>query len=165
MTTVTDTDQSKVLKLAVGREIIEQRARTAQNCECLAMWDDDRQCICDKQVEIPLSVADLKRAKDIVSEIELNDRRMATLKELPGDYVRCKAHRDAEIIYRHSHNGRGPVSWSDGHAEEYLTEVSIRLPKKIALAALREERAQLLAQLQETGIVSVDAANIRTLLK
>lgn len=152
-----NTNNSNIAKL-----VIERRADMATQCECLAAWDDDRKCICDTTLEIPLSVENFKKAEALIKRIELLDRRIEHTKRLEGEVVPCSAlDTKEEKRIRHEYGGR-QFSYA-GNAGPWNVPFSI--PKKLILAAIRSERAEAMYELQQTGIISTDAANIRAVLK
>lgn len=137
---------------ATARAVLERRADAAAQCECLAAWDSGRDCICNKHIEVPLSIEKLKLAERIVRQIESNDRRRGQLESLEGDVIDCSVGDTGDR--RHVING--DVHTFPGSC------ISIPIPKKLLLNALRQERDHLLTSLVETGIVSVDRGNIRS---
>lgn len=153
---------SREINLSIG--VLERRAEIAEQCECLAAWDDDRECICNKSVEVPLALDALEKAQKLALQLKDLDRRISQIEALPGEYARCEAKRDADLVGGIGIEGQPMMMhYSDGHSEyERRGGIPFRLPKRVAMAALRAERHSVLEKLSATGIVSVERANIRS---
>lgn len=143
---------TRIAATNTDRMVIERLADNSGQCQCLAAWDDSRQCVCgDTRVEVPLSIKAAKRAAHIISQIESLDHRIELTRTLAGDMVHSNFNpkRQAE---------RGGICFSDGHQE---ITISFKIPKQMLLALMQAERIDLIGQLQETGIVSIDLHNIK----
>jgi hypothetical protein len=134
------------------RMVIERLAENASQCQCLAAWDDSRKCICgDTRIEVPLSISATKQAARIISQIESLDHRIAETRKIERDVVRCYFNPKRQ-------NPEGGWFVRDGHHEP---EVAFSIPKQMLLAIMQTERIDLIRQLQETGIVSIDLHNVK----
>lgn len=155
----------KVASLNLARDVAHRRADDAKQCECLAAWDDTRECICDKTVEMPLSTERLKEADRLVRLIEACDGRRAKLEKVKSDKVTCRACVGEFTRYTRV-TADGYSTYYDGEGNDYGENwVDVELPKRLLLAALADERAKLMTSLQETGIISVDRPNIKAVPK
>lgn len=159
--TAKDKRMAAAASLARSREIVERRGDMAAQCECLAAWDDDRECICDKVVDLPLSLDALSRAEKAAGKLRGVDARLARLENMPGSDLGCQAMPSGKIIGTMGNEYHNTYHFEDGTSCNSREIVGFKIPKSIVRAALREERAGYLRELQETGVISVDHPNIR----
>lgn len=131
-------------------------------CECLAAWDDTVPCICNKAVTVPIDVDKLKEAHELSEKLKDVDRWIAKVDSDGSEYVHCSAdlpvyfpagiscwyggtnHRD------HIQSGVGVYGVNKINADP----VTFRIPRLMVRAALRDERAEIIAKLHATGVVS-----------
>lgn len=156
-----------ILKQASGnlqfeKEVLERRADMADQCECLAAWVEGRECICGDQraVSVPMSTSNLKKAHNLIGEIEGCDARLARVSKASGNSLPCAVELDDK--QRHRQNGMVYYEDDEGH---YYDAPRLTLPKAVLIAALKEERIRLMIALHETGIVSVGRDNIKAIPK
>lgn len=133
-----------------SRAVLIQRAKNAEQCECLAAWIDDEECICGQPaVEIPLSVDKLKAANRLIGEIERLEHTCSVLQKMDDDTIHCRGETE-NARYHNRYDDDGDT-------------IFFSLPRKVVLAALDKKRVSLLLKLQETGIVSIDQVqNVRS---
>lgn len=141
-------------------QVINRRAEMAEQCECLAAWDDERNCICDKNIEVPFSTDKLREANSLLSKIEVLDGYIKRTKVQTEDPFNCGT------LKPNRKGGRGIICAHELHwPDEEIYQIYFQLPKNLVLAALNDQRLQLMEKLAQTGIVSVDKANVRSIPK
>jgi hypothetical protein len=141
------------------KKVIERRAEMAAQCECLAAWVEDRECVCgSKAIDVPLSTDNLKMAHSLIGEIEGCEKRLALVSKIERDDILCSVELGGNSRRRHHQNG--VVYYEDDTG--YHSAPVVTLPKTVLIAALKEERTKLMIELHKTGIVSVGRDNIRT---
>lgn len=153
------------LNLVAEKATLERRAEMAAQCECLAAWDDERECVCNTAVEVPLSLDKLKEAHDLAGKLKDVESRIERVKKVSSQQIGC------HVILGHHwrSDGRQGFVLQQGDGDfvhhsggDYFETINVSLPRAVILAALNDERHRLLDQLAQTGIVSVDQANIRS---
>jgi hypothetical protein len=149
------------LQLFADKAVIERRAEMAAQCECLAAWDARRECICDKTVEMPLSVKQLNAAHDIVRQIETVDGHIAQAQKMAAEDLVCRTGSDDNEHFDHFEQRSG-IYFSNGRRAPLI---EFEMPRSMLLAALHEQRLRLMVKLSETGIVSAGRPNVKAVPK
>jgi hypothetical protein len=146
--------------MRIDNAVIERRVEMATQCECLAAWDDGRECICNRELEMPVDRDAVQRASILIRQIDDCDRRIQAVKNLNKPTIHCFVN---ESPAGKKHHQRGRACYAD---DDYvMTNVAdFTIPLAIIIAALNGERADLIRQLSETGVVSVNNAKIRSVL-